>query len=249
MTRKHKIIFATLAPGLIILFFLILYADKGLIDLLRLREKKSFLMIENSKIGLKLIDNIYTFKRLAKNDLKLIDRLARKQGMVGKDELVLIPREPIKDLKKANPKTQSPSNFRMLTDEEIDELLKFDIKSFKFYEELKENEDESGAEKKQTEQNKTGSDKTTLTGRKDVTSDNHGNVTIQVGAFKDRKNAERLVKKLKENGYQAYIVSGRGSGNARYYRVRIGTFKGETEVRAFIGRLKKDKFKPFIVKN
>ena len=242
MSNKHKIIFAALVPGLIILLFSSIYAEKGLIDLLRLREEKSFLMIENSKIGLKLIDDIYTFKRLAKNDLKLIDHLARKQGMVGKDEMVLIPREPIKEPTKANPKTQSPGNFRRLTDDEIEEILKFDIKSFKFYEELKENDQDKFAPNKKESDTPPPESNGKISG-------SPGYVTIQVAAFKDRKHANRLVKKLKKKGYQAYIVTGKNSENVTWHRVRIGNIRNENDALTIIGRLKKDKLEPIIVRN
>ena len=149
MNRKLKILFALLMPGLIFPFFSIIYAENGLIDLVRLRDKKNFLILENSRIGLKLFDDIDIFKRLAKNDLKFIDHLARKKGMIGKDELVLIPIEPIRELKEGKPKTQVADNFRILTDEEFDELLNFDIESFKFYEELKENDEDLGTGDKQ----------------------------------------------------------------------------------------------------
>ena len=149
MNRKLKILFALLIPGLIFLIFSIIYAENGLIDLVRLRDKKNFLILENSRIGLKLFDDIDIFKRLAKNDLKFIDHLARKKGMIGKDELVLIPIEPIRELKEGKPKTQVADNFRILTDEEFDELLNFDIESFKFYEELKENDEDLGTGDKQ----------------------------------------------------------------------------------------------------
>lgn len=105
-----------------------------------LEKERNFLIIENSTIGLKLIDEIDLFNRLSKNDLTLIDRLARNQGMVGKDELIFIPRESIGESKEGKPNLQDPDNFRILTDGEIDELLKFDIESFKFYEKLKEND-------------------------------------------------------------------------------------------------------------
>ena len=268
MSRKHKIIFAILVPGLIVLFFSILYADKGFIDLLRLAEEKNFLRIENSKIGLKLFDDIDIFKRLAKNDLKLIDRLARKHGMVGKDELVLIPLEPIKELKEGKPKTQVADNFRILTDEEFDELLNFDIESFKFYEELKENDEELGTGEKQPEQNiknteeeksakqngkNTGSPKienapqSDNADEKDKISGALKTITIQIAAFKDRKHAEELMENLKKKGYQAFIVSGKSSGNSKWHRVRIGHIKNENEAGAIISRLKKEKFDPIII--
>ncbi|MEJ2100582.1 MAG: SPOR domain-containing protein [Desulfobacterales bacterium] len=268
MNRKLKILFALLIPGLIFLIFSIIYAENGLIDLVRLRDEKNFLISENSRIGLKLFDDIDIFKRLAKNDLKLIDRLARKHGMVGKDELVLIPLEPIKELKEGKPKTQVADNFRILTDEEFDELLNFDIESFKFYEELKENDEELGTGEKQPEQNiknteeeksakqngkNTGSPKienapqSDNADEKDKISGALKTITIQIAAFRDRKHAEELLKKLNQKGYQAFIVSGKSNGDSEWHRVRIGHLKNENEARAIISRLKQDKFNPIIL--
>ena len=140
MNVNYKILFILLVVGLITLFFSIIYAGNGLLQLRSLEKERNFLIIENSTIGLKLIDEIDLFNRLSKNDLTLIDRLARNQGMVGKDELIFIPRESIGESKEGKPNFQDPDNFRILTDGEIDELLKFDIESFKFYEKLKEND-------------------------------------------------------------------------------------------------------------
>lgn len=243
MSKKLKILFAPLVAGFILIFFSIIYAENGLIDLLRIREKKNFLKIENSKIGLKLFGEIDTFKRLAKNDLKLIDRLARQQGMVGKNELVLIPSEPIKNSKNGKSEKQSPDNFRILSEDEIDELLKFDIESFRFYEELKEND------QKQFSRNKKESDEKISPVPKGEISGKIRNITIQVAAFKDRKHAERMAKKLNQKGYHAFIVTGKSSGNVTLHRVRIGNFRNEKDAQTIIGRLKKDKFKPIIIKN
>ena len=213
-----------------------------------LEKERNFLTIENSTIGLKLIDEIDIFNRLSKNDLTLIDRLARNQGMVGKDELILIPRESIGESKEGEPNLQDPDNFRILTDDEIDELLKFDIESFKFYEKLKENDENSGPGKKQTERNKKDSDKKTSSGQKAKISDSHKNVTIQVAALKDRKSADRLVKALKEKGYQAYMITAKSSGGSNWYKVRIGKFNNIAKARDILNQLKREKLKPFIVK-
>jgi len=137
MSRKHKILFALLVSGLPLLFFSTIYTENGFTDLMRLREENNFLTVEISKIGLTLFDEIDIFERLARNDLKLIEHLARQQGMVGKNELIFIPGEPAKEVKKGQPELQDPENFRILTDDEIDKLLRFDIESFKFYDELK----------------------------------------------------------------------------------------------------------------
>jgi hypothetical protein len=248
MSVKYKILFIPLVAGLILSFFPIIYAEKGLLQLRSLEEEKNFLIIENSEIGLKLIDEIDIFKRLAKDDLKLIDHLARKQGMVGKNELILIPREPIEESKTGEPNPQDPDYFRILTDDEIDELLKFDIKSFKFYEKLKENDEDSGSGEEQTEKNKKDSDEKISLKRKGKILGSHKNVTIQVAAFKDRNHAKGLVKKLKKKGYQAYLITSKSSGGTIWHKVRIGKFKNITNAHDVINQLKGEYLKPYIVK-
>ena len=248
MSVKYKILLIPLVAGLIILFFSIIYAEKGLVQLRSLEEEKNILIIENSKIGLKLIDEIEIFKRLSKNDLKLIDHLARKLKMVGKNELVLIPRKPIAESKKGEPNPRGQNDFRILTDAEIDELLKFDIKSLKFYEKLKEDDEDPDSGEEQTDQNKKDSDEKISLKRKGKISDSLKNVTIQVAAFKDRKHAERLAKKLKKNGYQAYLITLKSSAGTIWHKVRIGEFKNITKAHDILNQLKRGHLKPFIVK-
>ena len=48
-----------------------------------------------------------------------------------------------------------------------------------------------------------------------------GNFTIQVGAFKDKNNAERLKQKLAET-YKSVHISEFNSGDEIFYRVRVG---------------------------
>ena len=135
MAGKSRIILSILSFGLVFLFFSIFFAEKGFLDLLRLQENKDLIRIQNSKIGLELFESINQYKRLAENDPELIEQLAREQGMIGKDELVLIPRKPIPH-KKSTPDADADESFRILSDDEFDYLLSFDIVTLKFYEEL-----------------------------------------------------------------------------------------------------------------
>ncbi|MBI5417969.1 septal ring lytic transglycosylase RlpA family protein [Candidatus Poribacteria bacterium] len=50
-----------------------------------------------------------------------------------------------------------------------------------------------------------------------------GNFTIQVGAFKNKENADRLVERLK-NMYESTHCAVFNSGNEIFYRVRVGKF-------------------------
>lgn len=104
-----------------------------------MKKEKESLIVKNSIIGLEILGQINVFKRLAKNDLKLIEHIARSElRMVGKNELILIPRETQENTNIEKEKPEKPDNFRILTESEIDELLSFDINSFKFHDKLKD---------------------------------------------------------------------------------------------------------------
>ena len=78
--------------GLVVLVHAIIFAENGLLDLLRLRQEKQTLRIDNSRMGLKLIREIDLFKRLAENDPQLIEHIARTElKMVDEDELIFVP--------------------------------------------------------------------------------------------------------------------------------------------------------------
>ena len=73
MSNSRKIIFVSIFAGLLALLIPIFYAENGSFDLQSLRNEKKSLIVKNSKIGLKLFDRIDLFKRLANNDLNLIE--------------------------------------------------------------------------------------------------------------------------------------------------------------------------------
>lgn len=66
---------------------------------------------------------------------------------------------------------------------------------------------------------------------------------VQVGAFKDGSNAERLVQTLKSKGYKAYVTL-RGDFN----RVQVGAFANIDNANKLIDKLDKDGFKAILVK-
>ena len=136
MERKHRIILAALAIGLISIFISIIYAENGLLDLLKLKDDWALLKTENSKKGRELFDDIDYYQRLAKNDPKLIESIAREQGLIGMDELVVITGEQQKSPPEDLSKEENPENSRLLSEHEYAVLFNFDVDSFKFYEEL-----------------------------------------------------------------------------------------------------------------
>ena len=108
-----------------------------------LGRKADFLSLntQNSRKGLELFNQINLLKRLADNDLKLIEHIARTElGLVREDELVFVygPAE-VSEIPDNKASGFTPA-FRLLTEEEFDVLLKFDLKTFDFYEALAESE-------------------------------------------------------------------------------------------------------------
>lgn len=65
---------------------------------------------------------------------------------------------------------------------------------------------------------------------------------VQVGYFKNRSNAERLVEKLKRKGYDGYLATQIKDGST-FYRVKVGQFKTKSEAEAQSGKLKSDGYK------
>jgi rare lipoprotein A len=75
---------------------------------------------------------------------------------------------------------------------------------------------------------------------------NRGRFTFQVGAFRERDNAERLKRKLERQYPNAHITTF-DSGAGIYYRVRVGMFSSLDEARQGEDLLVRDGYDPFIV--
>jgi cell division septation protein DedD len=67
-----------------------------------------------------------------------------------------------------------------------------------------------------------------------------GRYTIQAAAFKDPKDADRLVADLKKRGYPAYRAIGKIPNEGIWYRVRIGEYKSKSEAGATLAKLRKE---------
>ncbi len=75
-----------------------------------------------------------------------------------------------------------------------------------------------------------------------------GAYTVQVGAVRDRIEAERMAKRLTSKGYPAYVTRS-PDGAPALYRVRIGTFTDRREAEEIAVRLaKEEQFKPWITR-
>ena len=77
---------------------------------------------------------------------------------------------------------------------------------------------------------------------------NTGKVILQLGAFREKRAAEGLKRRLMDKGYDAYLEKVEVKGKGRVHRVRIRCCSNLTEARAVKAQLRKQGFgKPFIV--
>jgi rare lipoprotein A len=82
-------------------------------------------------------------------------------------------------------------------------------------------------------------------GNVDVTA---GFFTVQVGAFRDRANAERLRDRLTAS-YSPIFIQNFDSPEGTFYRVRVGKISGEEAAHDFGEQLRaKEGFKPIILR-
>jgi cell division septation protein DedD len=71
--------------------------------------------------------------------------------------------------------------------------------------------------------------------------------TVQVAAYKTEKDADRLVEKLKRDGYAAYRTITKIEGKGIWFRVRVGKYQSRAETRSTKDKLTKSGLKPIIV--
>jgi len=71
--------------------------------------------------------------------------------------------------------------------------------------------------------------------------------TIQVAAFKNSGDADKLVAELKQKGFSAYRAIGKIPGKGIWYRVRVGDYQNKAEAGRTIAKLKKAGQKPMLV--
>ncbi|BBO66148.1 hypothetical protein DSCA_00780 [Desulfosarcina alkanivorans] len=90
MNLRQKILFAGAVVGMFHLLLVIVFGDKGLVELSRLREKEQFMARQNETVAGENVSLYRTIGRL-KNDPVYIESVARNElGMVGKDDIVIL---------------------------------------------------------------------------------------------------------------------------------------------------------------
>jgi cell division septation protein DedD len=65
-----------------------------------------------------------------------------------------------------------------------------------------------------------------------------GRFTINVGSFREKVRAERVLEELKDKGYKAFVTEATISQRGTWYRVSVGRFPSRGEAQAFAQVLK-----------
>lgn len=68
--------------------------------------------------------------------------------------------------------------------------------------------------------------------------DPKGAFTVQIGAFQNQKEANKLMNSLKSNGYPAFIKQSETPDKKTWYRVRVGTFSTKSDAISYGDKLK-----------
>ena len=75
-----------------------------------------------------------------------------------------------------------------------------------------------------------------------------GRYTINVASFKTRMRAERLMSKLKDKGYDAFVAEAAVPQRGTWYRVSVGRFSSVGEAQAYAQTLKEKEGLDFFVR-
>jgi cell division protein FtsN len=70
------------------------------------------------------------------------------------------------------------------------------------------------------------------------TTPNRGNLTIQIGSFKDQAEADGRAAKLKSQGVDARVVRADIPGKGTWYRVQVGGFASREEASSYGNQLR-----------
>ena len=79
-------------------------------------------------------------------------------------------------------------------------------------------------------------------------AEGEGQYALQLGAYRARENADRVVSELKQKGYAAYIA--RPTGSSALFTVRVGPFQDRAQAESMRQRLSRDPkgYESFIIR-
>jgi len=67
-----------------------------------------------------------------------------------------------------------------------------------------------------------------------------GSFTLQLSASQVRADADRFAARLREKGYQPYIVESDVKDRGRWYRVRMGTFSSKEAAAKYLADFRRE---------
>ena len=72
---------------------------------------------------------------------------------------------------------------------------------------------------------------------------------VQIGAYKDRATAERVVSTLKRQQFTAFVLAPTAGSPTATFRVRVGPFSERREAETIAGRLQREhQYTPFVTR-
>jgi cell division septation protein DedD len=74
-----------------------------------------------------------------------------------------------------------------------------------------------------------------------------GSYTIQVASVKNQADADRLVARLKKQGYPAYRTLGKVPGKGIWFRVRVGEYASRHDAGSVLAKLRQGGHKPMLM--
>ena len=74
------------------------------------------------------------------------------------------------------------------------------------------------------------------------------NYSVQIGSFKNKRNAERMMRKAAGAGYDSYVETIRSSGDD-LFRVKVGRYSTKEDAERAAGKLKKQGYSTRICNN
>jgi cell division septation protein DedD len=72
--------------------------------------------------------------------------------------------------------------------------------------------------------------------------------TVQVASLRSRDSAERIVKKLSQKGYEAFVTRSSSSEAGTWFRVRVGHFPEKSQAKEMERKLKRESYSPIVVR-
>lgn len=108
VSNGHKILLSLVALVLFNILLVIIFGDRGLVEMSRLKEEKEQLLKDNRELAEKNLSLHREIERL-KNDPAYIEHVARQElGMIGRDEVIVRFSSPENKTPKQAKKDEQP---------------------------------------------------------------------------------------------------------------------------------------------